>query len=48
MFATAGAATLRWKPYPAYKPSGVEWLGDIPAHWVKTSIKRLARQGYKQ
>ena len=19
--------------YPAYKPSGVEWLGDIPAHW---------------
>ena len=20
-------------PYPAYKPSGVEWLGDVPAHW---------------
>ena len=19
--------------YPAYKPSGIEWLGDIPAHW---------------
>ena len=19
--------------YPAYKPSGVEWLGDVPAHW---------------
>ena len=19
--------------YPAYKPSGVKWLGDIPAHW---------------
>ena len=20
-------------PYPAYKPSSVEWLGDVPAHW---------------
>ena len=21
------------KPYPAYKPSGVPWLGDVPEHW---------------
>ena len=21
------------RPYPAYKPSGVKWLGDVPAHW---------------
>ena len=20
-------------PYPAYKDSGIEWLGDVPAHW---------------
>ena len=20
-------------PYPAYKPSGVAWLGEVPAHW---------------
>lgn len=20
-------------PYPEYKPSGVDWLGEIPAHW---------------
>jgi hypothetical protein len=20
-------------PYPSYKPSGVEWLGDVPVHW---------------
>ena len=20
-------------PYPAYKPSGAAWLGDVPAHW---------------
>lgn len=26
------------KPYPAYKPSGVEWLGEVPAHW---EIRRL-------
>ena len=19
-----------WQPYEAYKPSGVEWLGDVP------------------
>jgi type I restriction enzyme S subunit len=24
--------------YPAYKPSGVEWLGEVPEHW---SIKQL-------
>ena len=20
-------------PYPAYKPSGVPWLGEVPQHW---------------
>lgn len=24
--------------YPAYKDSGVEWLGEVPAHWA---VKRL-------
>ena len=28
----------RFKPYPVYKDSGVEWLGKIPAHW---EVKRL-------
>mgnify|MGYP000626431782 CR=1 FL=1 len=23
----------RLKPYPAYKDSGVEWLGKVPEHW---------------
>ena len=23
-----------YRPYPAYRDSGVEWLGDIPEHWV--------------
>lgn len=25
--------TLDLSPYPDYKDSGVDWLGDIPAHW---------------
>ena len=31
------------KPYPAYKPSGVEWLGDIPSHWKVLRAKRIFR-----
>ena len=27
------------KPYPDYKPSGVEWLGHIPAHWEVRRLK---------
>jgi type I restriction enzyme S subunit len=25
--------TRRFKPYPAYKDSGIEWLGEIPESW---------------
>ncbi|MGN2393260.1 restriction endonuclease subunit S, partial [Pelomicrobium sp. G1] len=32
----------RFKPYPAYKDSGVEWLGEIPAHWEVNWLKYLA------
>lgn len=32
----------RYKAYPAYKPSGVEWLGDIPAGWEVWTIKQVA------
>lgn len=31
----------QYKPYPAYKDSGVEWLGRIPVHWEVTATKRL-------
>lgn len=30
--------------YESYKPSGAEWLGDIPAHWTVTPAKRLFRE----
>ena len=42
---------MRFPPYPRYKPSDVEWLGDVPEHW---QVKRLdflatvkARLGWK-
>ena len=25
--------------YPAYRPSGVEWLGDVPEHWEVARLK---------
>lgn len=28
----------RWKRYPKYKDSGVEWLGEIPEGWVLTHL----------
>ena len=29
------------KPYPAYKPSGVDWLGEVPSHWDVRRAKRV-------
>jgi type I restriction enzyme S subunit len=40
--APAAKGLGRFKPYPAYKDSGVEWLGEIPAHWEVKPLKRLA------
>jgi type I restriction enzyme, S subunit len=37
----AGAGQAKYRPYPAYKPSGVEWLGDIPEGWKTTRLKSL-------
>ena len=31
-----------FKHYPAMKDSGVEWLGDVPAHW---DVRRLGQIG---
>lgn len=37
------APSARFKPYPAYKDSGVEWLGVIPAHWEVGRLKRIVQ-----
>ena len=31
-----------YKPYPAYKDSGTEWLGRVPEHWEISQLKYLA------
>lgn len=32
-----------YKPYPEYKDSGVEWIGEVPAHWSLWPMKRATR-----
>ena len=27
--------------YPTYKPSGVEWLGEVPEHWEVKRVRRI-------
>ena len=35
---------MKYPPYPAYKSSGVEWLGEVPEHW---EVKRLKHYIHK-
>lgn len=30
------------KPYPQYKDSGIEWLGEVPEHWEPKKVKFVA------
>ena len=39
-FAIDPGKVRKWKRYPAYKDSRVEWLGGVPAGWEMSSIKR--------
>lgn len=34
--------TGKYRAYPEYKDSGVEWLGDVPAHWEICRVKNVA------
>ena len=33
-----------YKPYPEYKDSGVEWIGEVPAHWGDTKLVRVFKE----
>lgn len=35
------ADTGKWQPYPAYRDSGVAWLGEIPGHWESKRLKNI-------
>ena len=37
---TATKTTRKYEPYPEYRDSGVEWLGNVPEDW---EVKRLKR-----
>jgi type I restriction enzyme, S subunit len=32
---------MSFRRYPAYKPSGVEWLGEVPEHWQVKRVRRI-------
>jgi len=32
---------MSFPTYPAYKDSGVEWLGDVPEHWYSARFSRV-------
>lgn len=43
---TNNTQDTKHKAYPKYKPSGVEWLGDVPAHWEVKALKFVCRFAY--
>jgi type I restriction enzyme S subunit len=38
---SSSLSSRRFRPYPEYKDSGVEWLSEVPVHWEIKKIKRL-------
>ena len=38
------AVTKGLDPSAPMKPSGIDWLGDIPAHWIATRLRFLAQE----
>jgi type I restriction enzyme S subunit len=39
------AVTKGLNPHAPMKPSGIEWLGDVPEHWAVRKISQLFRAG---
>ena len=39
--AEEASAAFHLPPYPAYNPSGVEWPGDVPAHWEVRRLRNI-------
>jgi type I restriction enzyme S subunit len=38
-----GGFAMKYSAYPAYKDSGVEWLGEIPEHWEVKKFRYCAK-----
>ena len=39
---------MKLAPYPKYKPSGIEWVGDVPDHWKVKRLKMAVRLNDKK
>ena len=35
---------MKLPPYSEYKPSGIEWLGEVPEHWAITSLRWFSKR----
>lgn len=35
---------MRLKPYPKYKKSGIQWIGDIPESWTNFRLKHVVNE----
>lgn len=33
---------MKYPAYPEYKPSGIEWLGEVPEHWVPKRLRFIS------
>lgn len=42
MTVRSDSSSGQWKPYPEYKDSGVEWLGEIPVGWDVEKLKHIS------
>jgi type I restriction enzyme S subunit len=42
----SGTGRRRFRPYPQYKDSGVDWLGKIPVDWRIIPLKRICQLAY--
>ncbi len=36
--------TTTMKRYDKYKPSGIDWIGEVPEHWEKCRLKNVLRE----
>ncbi len=34
---------MNYQPYPKYRESGVQWLGEVPEHWAVKRLKLIVR-----
>lgn len=38
---TVSESRMTMRAYPHYRDSGVEWLGEVPEHWVLRPLKSV-------